>query len=267
MRHLVRTEASGLMRQPTVVAELGPGASLGVGIAALLTGADRYIALDVVQHATPRDNVQVFDELVDLLAAQEPIPSPDEFPEVRPGLNSFVFPHSILDAGRLNRCLATDRVADLRRRLTSGFIPYLTPWDDPAVIDARSVDMVVSQAVMEHVNDLAHTYAAIFQWLRPGGVMSHQVDFRSHGTSGLWNGHWRYSDRRWRIVRGDAGINRQPLSSHLAAIQRAGFEIATCEIEPRSDGVDRNQLDPAWRTLSDEDLHAAGAYVQAVRPK
>ena len=41
MRYLVMAYESGLPTRPDVAAELGPGKSLGVGCAALLSGANR----------------------------------------------------------------------------------------------------------------------------------------------------------------------------------------------------------------------------------
>src|SRR5688500_16786253 len=38
---------------PSAIAELGPGESLGVGIAWLLSGASRFYAFDVVAHSNP----------------------------------------------------------------------------------------------------------------------------------------------------------------------------------------------------------------------
>lgn len=47
LRHLVSLEAAGLGAAWPVVAELGPGDSLGTGIAALLCGVEQYYAFDV----------------------------------------------------------------------------------------------------------------------------------------------------------------------------------------------------------------------------
>ena len=54
--HLVMAHRSGLSTQPEVVAELGPGDSLGIGMAALLTGAEVYYAFDVVEYASNQRN-------------------------------------------------------------------------------------------------------------------------------------------------------------------------------------------------------------------
>src|SRR3569623_3160712 len=42
-------------------------------------------------------------------------------------------------------------------------------------------DLVLSRAVLEHVDDLAATFADMYQALRDGGVAVHQVDLKSHG--------------------------------------------------------------------------------------
>ena len=51
LRHLIRAGETGLSTQPKVVAELGPGDSLGIGLAALVSGSSLYYALDIVPYA------------------------------------------------------------------------------------------------------------------------------------------------------------------------------------------------------------------------
>ena len=77
LRHLVMAHKSGLSTQPAVVAELGPGDSLGVGLAALISVASQYFALDVKAHASDHRNLEVFDELANLFARQENVPDED----------------------------------------------------------------------------------------------------------------------------------------------------------------------------------------------
>ena len=47
MTHLNRLNTNGFAGVPKTVAELGPGDSIGVGLAALLSGAKSYVALDI----------------------------------------------------------------------------------------------------------------------------------------------------------------------------------------------------------------------------
>src|SRR5215831_6082304 len=86
LRHLVQAHESGLPTDPKCVAELGPGDSLGIGLAAVLCGADRYIALDAKAHANTERNLKVFDGLVRLFHDRAPIPDDSEWPLTQPKL-------------------------------------------------------------------------------------------------------------------------------------------------------------------------------------
>ena len=82
LRHLVMAYNNGLSTTPQIVAELGPGDSIGVGLAALISGVEKYYAFDVVEHATNQRNLTIFDELLALFRKKEDIPGKDEFPKV-----------------------------------------------------------------------------------------------------------------------------------------------------------------------------------------
>jgi SAM-dependent methyltransferase len=245
---------------PRDVLELGPGASVGVGYAALLSGAETYVGLDSVARAGRTADPDLLDSIAGLLASRAPIPGPIEFPEVLPTLADYSFPDRVLSNELLTRSLTPERVAGL-----AGAITYRAPWTATAIAPA-SVDLIVSQAVMEHVDDPDAAYAAMARWLRPGGLASHQIDFRSHGVSRTWNGQWRYPPRLWPRVRGTADpINRWPLSAHLAAIEREGLSVRTVQSVVDHGGLRRGDLDPAFRWLTDEDFITAGAFIQFVR--
>ena len=62
-------------------------------------------------------------------------------------------------------------------------------------------------------------------------------------------------------------INRAPLSVHLAAMVRAGFEIVEVAKVKRDDGLPRDRLAPRFNTLRDDDLTTAGAFVLARKPE
>lgn len=276
LRHLtLAARDAGLDRVPDAVAELGPGASLGVGLAALLSGASRYHALDVARDAPdePEQTRRLLDELLALFERREPIPGPTEFPRLEPALESYAFPHELLTDDHLGRSLAASRVEAIRAACaalgaeTAGIrVAYHAPWHDPGVIEPGSVDFIVSQAVLECVDDLATAYHATRQWLRPGGLASHQIDLRSHGTSDRWwNGHWEYPPRLWAFLRGarPSLINREPVSTHVQRLTDAGFRILTDRRTRRDDGIPRDRLAPPFRRLSDDDLATSAIFIQA----
>jgi len=167
--------------------------------------------------------------------------------------------------------LHDDRIDAIRRAVTVSperspiTVEYKAPWFDPRVIEHDTVDLIVSQSVLEHVDDLRGTYRALYQWLKPGGWMSHQVDFKSHQLSRRWNGYRTCSEGMWALTVGRRPflINRQPASVHLKLLQEAGFSVVTQQKFVRTDGVRREELAPLWAGLSDEDLNCSGLYVIA----
>jgi hypothetical protein len=251
------------------VGELGPGDSLGIGLAAMLSGAEVYYALDIVPFAAAEKNLAILDELVALFRSRAPIPAADELPGVYPRLDSYDFPRALLSDERLDRALAVERVERIRRAILGKeprILRYLAPWHDPAVVPAASLEMIYSQAVLEHVGDLPGVYRAMRRWLRPGGFISHEIDFSSHGYSDYWNGHWRFSPLVWRLITGGRpySLNREPYSTHIRLVREAGFRIVLDEPHRRSSAITRRQLARQFRWLSDEDLEICGTFLQAV---
>jgi len=270
LRHLVMAANAGVSTWPRRVAELGPGDSFGIGLAAMLSGTDRYVAFDAKPHASVERNLSVFAELVQLFTQHAPIPDETEFPEVFPRLECYDFPRPLLSETRLATALQPDRLNAIRRALTRPSpddspveIAYVAPWDQAAPVGPGTVDMVISQAVLEHVEDPHATYAALSRWVCPGGIMSHSIDFQSHGLTESWNGHWTLGDLTWHMVRGDRPylLNRLPYSAHLALMERFGFRLVTNR-RYEAPGLARRALSPRFRSLADEDLVTASAFVQ-----
>ena len=274
LRHLVTSFKGGLQKIPEAVAELGPGDSLGTGLAAILSGAARFYALDILPYADSGQNLRVFEELVELFKARSPVPGNDEFPDLKPPLEDYPFPSWILSEALLKESLAAKRLEAIRQILKNterkpvpgGLeIRYFVPWCDPGVIQEQSLDMIFSQAVLEHVTDLSLAYGAMSRWLKPGGWMSHQIDFKSHGTSKYWNGHWRYPSWAWDMITGKRKyfLNRQPCSVHLALHREHGFEITGELRYAATETLSRHQLASPFRNFSEADFSTSGVLIQS----
>src|SRR5262249_52030361 len=63
LRHLVSLNRFGFKIVSARVGELGPGDSIGIGLAALLSGASQYIGLDIVPFSEKANLEKIFDEL------------------------------------------------------------------------------------------------------------------------------------------------------------------------------------------------------------
>lgn len=253
---------------PKIVAELGPGDSIGIGLAALLSGVEKYYALDVVRYSDLQTNLEVFDELVLLFKNREAVPADDEFPSMNPKLRSYAFPHALLSDEALNSALDPERVEEIRSSVEQvgkqhSRILYHAPWADPAVIQPHSVDMIYSQAVLEHVKDLSEVYSAMRRWLKPNSVMTHQIDYRCHGKADTWNGHWTYSDPIWKLIVGRRPylLNRMPHSEHMRLLQEHGFDILAEKTVRSASELQKRQLATRFRTLSEQDLTTSGAFI------
>jgi hypothetical protein len=270
LRHLVLNARVNPSLQIRCVAELGPGDSIGIGLAALLSGADRYFALDALPHAKAAHNLVVFDELIELFRARAAIPGDDEFPAVLPRLDDYSFPAQLLSPERLERALAPQRLQRIRDDIArlQGSVSYLPRWYERGQIAEGSVDLILSQAVLEHVDAMEGAYEAMFSWLSPGGFMSHQIDFKCHSTSQHWNGHLAYSELTWSLMRGRLPyfLNRRVLAEHLAAASAVGFGDIVVRRAERDDGLPLAALAPRFRAIAAADVRTAGAFLQAAKP-
>lgn len=273
LRHLLMANKNGLLLSPPkVVGELGPGDSIGIGLAALLSGAEMYYGIDVVQHASSQQNIKILDELVDLFRRKENIPDELEFINLKPHLDSSEFPSHILTDERLVPYLSKDRIKRIRNSLENynikgSMIRYAAPWYNANLIEKESVDMICSQAVLEHVDDLRDVYQAMCKWLKPKGCISHQIDFKCHGLADSWNGHWAFSDFTWRLMRGRRAylLNREPHSTHIRLLKEAGFEIVCDEKIEMPSKIRPEQFAARFKNISTEDMIISGAFVQAIK--
>ncbi len=273
-RHLAALAESGVELQLDSVAELGPGDSLGVGLSALLSGAGQVTCLDVIEHDDPARDSRVLDELAALFEARAPVPGNDEFPGVLPAVPAAPFPSELIARVRRSAERAApslDTVREAIGRRGDRPLRYVCPWDSRSV-PAASVDLVFSQAVLQ---DIAHdpggdvldaTFAAMAGWLKPGAVMSHQIDLGAPiGT--VWNDHWTFGDAAWRLTRGRRPyyFNRVPLSEYLSLCARHGFDVLRVVGRTESRRRGREAVAPRFHALPDGDFNTSSVQLVARR--
>ncbi|MFO0697776.1 MAG: methyltransferase domain-containing protein [Nitrospira sp.] len=268
-RHLFMLNRCGFKIQGAQIGELGPGDSLGIGMAALLSGAARYVGLDIVPYSAKVDLEKILDELLQMYSKKERIPDEAEFPRVRPRIESYEFPDDLVDWTNFSA-----RADGIRQELKGGLnngslLGYRVPWTSLPYIAEASLDLIFSQAVLEHVDNLEETYRAMYAWLKPGGYASHLIDFKAHGRSPFWNGHWAYSDWQWKLVRGKREflLNREPMSTHLSYASKVGFELLMSWRDQTDYGLDVNALSARFRGISAVDAQTSEVLVVLRKPK
>ena len=102
LRHISEAYDQGLPCGPATVCEIGPGETVGAGLAALISGADRYIAVDGTWAWDTAKNLAMFDSLVALFRRREPRASSGEFPS------------RVLTDDRMERALDPTRLRRIR---------------------------------------------------------------------------------------------------------------------------------------------------------
>jgi hypothetical protein len=277
LRHLILTtrHLGGVAPPISTVVELGPGDSIGLGLAALLTGADRYIGLDVLAHASIETNLRVLDELVALFRQRAPLPDDVAFPRTYPRLASYAFPRGLIDESVLADRLSDENVNRLKEAVRNadagnGTVQYRWPWSAASVAPA-SVDLIISQGALQDMDhapgkdDLANNIAAMATWLKPSGVMSHHIELSCPGGE-KWNHHWAYGDLTWSLIRGKRPYykNRVSLSQYVTLIEATGCRAVGVEPVIRN-GLRRDETAQRFRRLSDEDFCTAAALLVCVK--
>jgi SAM-dependent methyltransferase len=237
--HVNNAFPRGLPRGAAVL-ELGPGDSLASALVAAAHGSSKVYLVDVAAFA--QTDPGFYRSLADSLA--------------RTGLKVPDIRNAKTLAEILALCNAeylTDGLKSLRR------------------IPDQSVDLIWSQAVLEHVRkaEFETTIAELFRILKPHGKASHAIDFKDHLTEGLNN--LRFSERLWEselFATSGFYTNRIHAPAMLKMFENCGFE----NIEVRKEWhwgklpIRRSVLDRSFKTVPEEDLLISGIKVMMNRP-
>ena len=272
IRHLAKLHETAGCGVPEVIAELGPGDTLGTGVAALLSGATRYIGIDMLPFARTGPTMEVANGLEPLFAIRRPCQG-EGVPEFRHLLDANGFLSCVLTDDLLSRTLHPSRVMAILEDVSAvvrgvvpknGFVTYVAPFTEEAIPPA-SVDFLLSHAVLEHVPDLGAIMRMAYKWLKPGALMSHQFDLRSHGITRAWDGHRAFGKRAWSLAVGARPflINRLSFADIINTIECSGFRILLALRHYCEPTLSRSQLAEVWRQQSDEELSSDGGFIQA----
>ncbi|MGB7494553.1 MAG: methyltransferase domain-containing protein [Candidatus Acidiferrum sp.] len=249
-----------------VVVELGPGSSIGFGMAALLAGASRFYAFDHINHISTDTDLRVFDRLLELFHQKAGVPHAGKDAHVFPFLPCYDFPDSCLPRDSLRSTLDDKRVADIRQDIADRkghYVNYQAPWSIEMSNISDKADLIVSNAVLEHVDDVELAYTAFRNWVKPGGYMAHLIDYGSHTLFNTWNGHWACSEFTWKVLRGKRHylINRVPHFRHLELLAKFNFDVIADLRIQRVDGLVKESFGAQFRNMTADDANTHLAFL------
>lgn len=276
LRHYTLLIKNGLINdvsQIKNIAEIGPGDSLGIGLAALFTGAEKYYAFDVIKHSNTEKNIAIAKELLGFFERNEAIPNTERQRFTAPILDEYGYPESLKQITRkafLERYQQIENALKNIGKEVNGklSIDYQVPWLGNTIGLKNEIDVIFSQAVMEHVEPIETAYENMFVYLKKGGIVSHQIDFKTHEMTNDWNGHWFISDFMWRILAHGRKypMNRLPLSAHIKAMESVGFRIHRI-LPVLKDNPNKGKVPKVSNvSFTIEDFTISGALVQAIKP-
>ena len=115
-------------------------------------------------------------------------------------------------AGLETLTAATERLVDIR------------------LVGDRSVDVILSHSVLEHVQHPRQLFAEMMRILKEGGVMLHLVDYRDHFFK--YPLHFlQFSSASWNRFLNPGDLPRWRLTDHVAQALDAGLKIEVLEQE------------------------------------
>lgn len=150
--------------------------------------------------------------------------------------------------GVVSLAAATERLLDIRR------------------VPDRSVAIILSHSVLEHVQQPRQLFAEMWRVLKDGGVMLHLVDYRDHFFK--YPLHFlQFSSATWNLFLNPGDLPRWRLTDHVGQAQDAGLKI---EVLERDEDVAafhciRSHLAPEFAAYGDE-AGILGAVLYAKKP-
>jgi SAM-dependent methyltransferase len=93
-----------------------------------------------------------------------------------------------------------------------------------ATVEGASIDLVLSNSVLEHVRDLRGLLAEIGRVLRPGAAMLHLVDYRDHFFKYPFH-FLQFSAPVWERWLDPGDLPRWRLSGQLRILAEMGYRV------------------------------------------
>lgn len=230
------------------VLEIGPGNSLAIGLLFLACGAKKVFLVDRFKHLFWDEYDIAFHRKV--LARIE-----KEFPFTTVASKAIIFTNS--GSIDFDRSKIQCRLGDAAK------LP----------LENSSIDIVFSNAVLEHVHDVRKAISEMSRVTKPGGFGIHEIDLRDHFFQATPLKLLRYPDWLWNLMTWNRPgyTNRLRLPDYLKLFKASGFlieklvstreykgELSSLKMARKFTGYSSNEIKTLafWVLLQKEDGHA-----------
>lgn len=226
------------------ILEYGPGDTPGVALLMYAYGADKIFCVDRFPLVSFSEfNIEIFDSLLNLLEGEPKRRAQSCFKEV----------------GNPSSGLKNDA------------IEYLVKSDGLSGLH-NEVDLVISRAVLEHVNNLPATIGDMERALVNGGLSVHQVDLKSHGL------HKRnqldfltWPEVLWNLMYSQKGVpNRLRVNAYKTVTSHSGLKLKLLEPTLLAEQSEIAEVAPylaaPFKNIRSEDLSWLGFWIILSKP-
>jgi hypothetical protein len=251
------------------VCEFGPGDSVAIGLLYMIIYKSEYIAFDAHPY---------LDESISLEACRKAL-------KYLKKIDSLESLSHLLESNRFNESINLKGLFDyLEKELLPKIrgvsdedvknalseIKYFAPYDlDDHQMKYR-FDLIYSQAVLEHCDNLSEIYNFQKSNLSGHGISYNHIDFKSHGTSFRWNGQYGLSNKVYKSLEKSntfQWINRMPISHHEYLIKKEGLNLFDIIKFKLSDGISMESVSEDMKPFvrDFEDLNTHSSIVMSTR--
>ena len=214
------------------VLEYGPGDILGVALLMYAHGAESVHCVDrfPIEKKT-RNNLQVYQFLLESIEGEKRARAKKAF--------------------------------NVAGRVESGFNPKAITYSvtpDGLAPNGLKYDLIISRAVLEHVNDLESTLNNISRVLKKDGISIHQVDLKSHGLDRYQTFDFlTWPEFLYRSMYSHKGFpNRWRIDKYKELIEKSGLScnkfVPLGKLEREKIEIIKPKLAKQFRHLSPEEL-------------
>ena len=254
-------------KAPEAVGEIGPGANIGLGLTALMTGSKEYTAFTGADERTHGLDV---DAALDQLAQIKFLLANKK--EELPGHVNKALPRHFYSESYLNERVTAIVSALQGDNNSEAAIFVQEDWmakDQDHIQD--HFDYIFSHQVMEHVLNVLDVYLRIQGMLKTRGVQSHSIDFTAHGQFPPYaNGHYEFNRRKWERLIGFrnptlSNLNALPPNFHKCVLASLGNEITLWQLKHYAPGTELVPVLPPDTLIPESEADVSDCCVEAVK--
>ena len=152
------------------------------------------------------------------------------------------------------------KFTDIDKLMNHDNIHYHQDYLENLNILNKSVDLISSRSVLEHILDIDRSLEEMRKILKSGSAMLHDIDLSSHDRSNPYRHYSKIYSGKKTFDR----LNGLLLKDYLGLFDKHGFKSRVIEKHTTNKPLNRDSLHPKYRDSSDEELQVTRAKILCI---